>query len=246
MPPLDHQLLFPPDAADERVALSIAVIEVAPGHVREADINSGGFFKAGYHLPQDVFLDVSDNKQFDAVHGYFFGPGSLAVNKGQGYGAAVIELFAQVIDDSGEGGDGTGFVCRGLFGFNRLLRCARNDDIRRCNDRGRRCNDSRIFGRLLRFARSDEVGRFEDDFAPFGQQWEAFNDLVILEVSTHVGAQQAGLLKVAKLAAHGVEGFTGQARSLPDVIAGIDIRQEEFQQVALGLGGDEILQSGHQ
>jgi len=160
------------------------------------------------------------------------------VDDGEGYGVNVIEPLTQVIYDGVEGEDG-----RGSFELDRLLRSARNDDVGGCNDGDR----------LLRFARNDDtgrgnddVGRLEDDPSPFGQQGEAFNDLVILEVALHAGTQQAGFLKVAKLAAHGIERFAGQARSLPCIIAGIYIGQEKFQQVALGLGGDKILQRGHQ
>ena len=86
MPALDNQLLFAPDAADEGVVLGIAVIEAAGGQVREVDVGSHGYLEAGYYLRQDVFVDVTDDEQFDAVFGEFFRPGSFAVDDGEAYG----------------------------------------------------------------------------------------------------------------------------------------------------------------
>ena len=72
MPTLNHQLLLTPDAADEGVALGIAVIEAAAGQVHEADVDPHGYLEAGYKLQQDILVNVAHDEQFDAIPGDFF------------------------------------------------------------------------------------------------------------------------------------------------------------------------------
>lgn len=72
MPALHNYLLFTPDAADEGVALGIAVIEAAAGQVHEVDIDPGACLEVGYELQQGIFVDISHDKQFDTALRDFF------------------------------------------------------------------------------------------------------------------------------------------------------------------------------